>query len=135
MGKIDDACKRIVDGLDGAAACGVIDLDSGLLLGIFNTAGYATTLNDVVAAATMELFRGANVSRVEQMVRRHRGAKDNGEHYFEEVQMTSKSNHHFAKTIKEGRAVVMLVTRRSTNAGMGWSQLRAALSALEAAIP
>ncbi|MBX7221486.1 MAG: hypothetical protein K1Y36_16165 [Blastocatellia bacterium] len=52
MGKIDDACREIVGNVDGAIACGVVDLDSGMLLGIHNTAQYTQTLNEIVAAAT-----------------------------------------------------------------------------------
>ena len=37
---------------------------------------------------------------------------ENGEHYFQEVHVTSEHNYHFAKTIKKGRAVIMLVTKK-----------------------
>ena len=69
MGKIDDACRDVVSKVEGAVACGVVDLDTGMLLGIYNNAQYTQTLTEVVAAATMDLFRGANVRRGEQMVR------------------------------------------------------------------
>ncbi|MEZ4228619.1 MAG: response regulator [Polyangiaceae bacterium] len=135
MGKIDDACKEVVDNVDGAVACGVVDLDTGMLLGIHNTAQYTQTLNEVVAAATMDLFRGPNVGRVEQMVRAHRGIPEDGEHYFQEVHITSANNYHFAKTMKGGKAVMMLVTKKTTNIGMGWAQLKAALPIVEPLVP
>ncbi len=135
MGKVDDACKSVVEAVDGAVACGVVDLDSGLLLGIHNNSQYTSTLNEVVAAATMDLFRGANVGRVEQMVRSHRGVQENGEHYFNEVHVTSAHNFHFAKTIKGGKAVMMLVTKKTTNVGMGWAQLKAAIPSVEPHVP
>ncbi len=135
MGKIDDACKQVVDSVDGAVACGVVDLDTGMLLGIHNTAQYTQTLNEVVAAATMDLFRGPNVGRVEQMVRAHRGLPEDGEHYFQEVHITSANNYHFAKTMKGGKAVMMLVTKKTTNIGMGWAELKAALPVVEPLVP
>jgi len=121
--------------VDGAVACGVVDLDTGMLLGIHNAAGYTQTLNEIVAAATMDLFRGPNVGRVEQLVRAHRGLPDDGEHYFEEVQITSQHNLHFAKTLKGGKVVIMLVTKKTTNLGLGWAQLKTVIPAVEPLVP
>lgn len=135
MGKIDDACKEVVTNVDGAVACGVVDLDTGMLLGIHNSSQYTSTLNEVVAAATMDLFRGANVARVEQMVRSHRGITEDGSHYFQEIHITSEHNFHFAKTVKGGKAVMMLVTKKTTNIGMGWAQVKAALPKVEPHVP
>jgi DNA-binding response OmpR family regulator len=135
MGKIDDACKDVVASVDGAVACGVVDLDTGMLLGIHNEAAYTTTLNEVVAAATMDIFRGPNVGRIEQMVREHRGVVENGEHYFEEILITSKHNYHFARTLKGGKAVLMLVTKKDANIGLGWSQLKRAIPEVEPHVP
>jgi hypothetical protein len=73
--------------------------------------------------------------KMEAMVREQRGDGENGEHYFEEIQLASKHNLHFAKTLKGGRAVIMLVTKRNTSLGMGWSQLKAAIPVLERLIP
>lgn len=135
MGKIDDACKQVVGKVDGAVACGVVDLETGMLLGIYNSSQYTQTLNEVVAAATMDLFRGPNLSRIQEMVRAHRGIPENGEHYFQEVQITSENNLHFAKVIKKARAVVMLVTKKTTNIGMGWAQLKMAIPSIEPLVP
>lgn len=135
MGKIDDACKEVVSSVDGAVACGVVDLDTGMLLGIHNASQYTQTLNEVVAAATMDMFRGPNIGRIEQMVRSHRGVPEDGEHYFSELHITSEHNFHFAKTLKGGKAVIMLVTKKTTNIGMGWAQLKAAIPVVEPLVP
>lgn len=135
MGKIDDSCRQVVDKVEGAVACGVVDLSTGMLLGIHNSASYTQTLNEIVAAATMELFRGSNVSRVEKMVRQHRGVAEDGGHYFEEIHITSRHNFHFAKTIATGKAVIMLVTKKTTNIGMGWAQLKSVIHDIEPLVP
>ena len=135
MGKMDDACRDVVTKVDGAVACGVVDLETGMLLGIHNIAQYTQTLNEIVAAATMDLFRGANIGRVEQLVRAHRGQPENGEHYFQEIHVTSIHNYHFAKTLKGGRAVIMLVTKKTTNIGMGWAMLKSVLPSVESLVP
>jgi len=135
MGKIDDACKEVVTSVDGAVAAGVVDLDTGMLLGIYNAAQYTQTLNEIVAGATMDMFRGSNVGRVEQMVRAHRGIPEDGAHYFEEVHVTSANNYHFMKTIKGGKAVIVLITKRTTNIGMGWAQLKSVIPNVEPLVP
>jgi len=135
MGKIDDTLKTVVNKVEGAVACGVVDLDSGMLLGIHNSANYTQSLNELVAGATMDMFRGPNISRIEQAVRAHRGEPENGEHYFDEIHVTSAHNFHFAKAIKGSRYVVMLVTRKTTNLGMGWASLRAVIPTLEPLLP
>lgn len=135
MGKIDDACRDVVTKVDGAVAAGVVDLDTGMLLGVYNAAQYTQTLNEIVAAACMDMFRGPNISRIEQMVRSHRGIPENGEHYFQEIHVTSDNNFHFAKTLKKGRAVIMLVTRKTTNIGMGWAQLKSVVPTIEPLVP
>jgi hypothetical protein len=135
MGKIDEACRDIVNHVDGAVACGVVDLDTGMLLGIHNASQYTQTMNEVVAAATMDMFRGPNIGRIEQLVRSHRGVPENGDHYFQEIHITSAYNFHFAKVIRNGKAVMMLVTKKTTNIGMGWAQLKAAIPAVEPLVP
>jgi hypothetical protein len=135
MSKIDDMLKAVVNKVEGAVACGVVDLDSGMLLGIHNTANYTQSLNELVAGATMDMFRGPNISRIEQAVRMHRGVPEDGSHYFDEIHVTSANNFHFAKTIKGGRYVAVLVTKKTTNLGMGWASLRTALPGLEPLLP
>jgi hypothetical protein len=132
---MDDACREVVQKTDGAVACGIVDLDSGMLLGIHNSANYTQTLNEIVAAATMDLFRGPNVGRIEQMVRSHRNMTETGEHYFQEIHITSEHNFHFAKTLKKGKAVIMLITKKTTNIGMGWAQLKAVIPLVEPLVP
>lgn len=133
--EMDNACRNIVEKVQGAVACGVVDLETGILLGIHNASEYSDLHNETVAAATVDLFRGPNVLRTEQLVRAHRDVPENGEHYMTEVFMTSKHLYHFAKVVKDGRAVIMLVTRKTTNLGLGWAQLQAAIPAIEPMIP
>lgn len=135
MGNIDDACKDVVTKVDGAVACAVVDLDSGSLLGIFNTARFADALNDHLAHACMDLFRGPAVTKSEQMIRAHRNMSEDGEHYFQEIHIASVQNYHFAKTVKKGKAAIMLVTKKTTNVGMGWAMLKSMIAMVEPHIP
>jgi DNA-binding response OmpR family regulator len=129
--KVDIACERIVNAVDGALACALIELATGAVLGIHNSLGFSVEQSEAVAAATVDLFRGASSSRIESIVRLQASGERSADHAFEEVQLTSKYNQHFAKTLGSGRAVILLVTSRSTSLGMGWAQVRAAIPILE----
>jgi hypothetical protein len=124
-----------VEKVDGALACGVVDLGSGMLLGMHNGAEGTGLLDELVAAATMDLFRGSSVDRIERMVRQHRGLPQRDGQRFEEIHVTSSRNFHFAKAIAGGRAVIVLVTTKTTNIGMGWAQLKAVIPEVEALVP
>ena len=62
MSKLDDVLKGVVDDVDGGVACGVVDLSSGMLMGIYNNSNYPHEMNDLVAAARWISFE-ANTCR------------------------------------------------------------------------
>lgn len=135
MSALDEACKAVTEEIDGAAACGVIDLDTGMILGSFSSAEFSQELNELVAIATVELFRGPTITRIEQGVRSHYGLQENGARYVQEFYVAAGQTSHFARTIREGQAVLLLITERSTNIGMGWAKLRSASPAIEQLVP
>ena len=135
LSPIDTACRTVVTSVEGAVAAGVVDLDTGILLGMYSVAGYPPEFNEAVAMATLDLFRGENVARIEQRVRAHRGLPEDGSHYFDEIQITSRNNLHFSKVMRGGKAAITLVTRRTTNLGLGWMQLKAVIPLVEPLVP
>jgi CheY-like chemotaxis protein len=126
LAKLDVACERVVNAVEGAVACVVIDLQTGTLLGVHDRHGASPDHHDTVANATVDLFLGANPSCFECMVHEPPRGAAAGSASFEEVQLTSRHGLHFAKTLRSGRAVVLLITSRSTSLGMGWATVRSA---------
>jgi len=114
---IDAICRNIVAEVEGAVACGVVDVTSGEFLGGYNDEPRATGMNAAIARAAMDLASAHDTP--------DRGIA------FQDVHVTSESSDQFAKSIDGGRALVMLVTRRATNIGMGWAQVNAAIPRLE----
>ena len=133
MTRMDDALRDLVQSVSGGVAAGVVDLDSGLLMGIFNNANYPVEMNEMVAAATMDLFRGRHLKDIQKLVRAHRRHPEDGANYFQEIHIVSAHNFHFAKVMLNDQAAVMLVTNQQANIGMCWHQLRRAVPDLEAA--
>jgi hypothetical protein len=121
---INEICSEIVRTVDAALGCAVVDLNSGLLLGVSHNVPYFTqSYLDAVAAAAVDMFRGRTISAVEDMIANMRGnAKA---HLVKEVQMTTENTFHFMMIVPEKPdALVVLVTSRKANLGMGWASLR-----------
>lgn len=127
MPSINDICADIVHNVDSALGCAVVDLSSGLLLGVSHNVPYFTqSYLDAVAAAAVDMFRGRTVSAVEDMIANMRG--NNEKQLIKEVQMTTKSTYHFMAVLPDKpNALVVLITSTKANLGMGWSNLRQAM--------
>jgi hypothetical protein len=132
---INDICKDVVTNVDSALGCAVVDLNTGLLLGVSHNVPYFTqSYLDAVAAAAVDMFRGRTVNAVEDMLGNMRGT--NKRNLIKEVQMTTDNTFHFMMVIPEKpNALLVLITSRRANLGMGWSSLRMAVPKLSPLCP
>lgn len=134
MASTTEVCKNVLEKVDDCLAVGVVDLNTGMLMGVHHSVPYFTQAYlDAVAAAAVEMFRGKNVRRVEELISQQRGEpiKDS----FEEIFVSSLKVFHFMTTIKDKGAVVVMVTKKTVNQGMGWASLRSNLNAIRATLP
>lgn len=83
-----------MDDVDGALGCGVVDLSTGLLLGVSHSVPYFTqSYVDAVGAAAVDMFRGRTMGTVEQLLSNTRGSKvQNG---LKQLQMTTAKTYQF----------------------------------------
>lgn len=134
MASTTDVCRGVLEKVDDCLAVGVVDLNTGMLMGVYHSVPYFTQAYlDAVAAAAVEMFRGKNVRRVEEMLSQQRGEpiKDS----FEEIFISSPKVFHFMATIKDKGAVVVMVTKKTVNQGMGWAAIRTNLNAIKGTLP
>ncbi|HXH72255.1 MAG TPA: hypothetical protein VNI58_05505 [Mariprofundaceae bacterium] len=123
---LNDTLKKLVTSVDGGLACAVVDLNSGLMLGAYHNVPYFTqSYVDAVAAAAVDMFRGKTISTVEKLLSAQRGTEVSKS--VKEVQMSTEATYHFMSVV-DGRpdALLVLITNRSANLGMGWTALRRA---------
>jgi hypothetical protein len=132
---INEICSEIVRSVDSALGCAVVDLNSGLLLGVSHNVPYFTqSYLDAVAAAAVDMFRGRTISAVEDMIANMRG--NSKSHLVKEVQMTTENTFHFMMIVPEKQdALVVLITSRKANLGMGWASLRKVIPKLAPLCP
>lgn len=134
MPSTQEVCRTTLEKVDDCLAVGVVDLNTGMLMGVHHTVPYFTQAYlDAVAAAAVEMFRGKTVRRIEELLGSQRGEqlKDS----FEEVFISSPKTFHFMTVIKDKGAVVVMITRKGINQGMGWAALRSSLSGVRATLP
>ena len=134
MASVAEVCQTMVEAVDDCLAVGVVDLSTGMMMGVHHTVPHFTQAYlDAVAAAAVELFRGKNVRRVEELLGQQRGEDITDS--FEEIFASTIKTFHFMSTIQDKGAVVVMVTKKSANQGMGWSALRNNLGNLAASLP
>jgi hypothetical protein len=108
-------------------------MNTGMLLGVKTVDSHPQEVLDLVAAATTDLFQGANVVAIEQMFKKARGVT-HAEHYFREIIVNSQNLIHvFIRGKKKEDQVLVVVTRVSANLGMVITKTRVALGAVEQA--
>ena len=135
MANLDEITKDIVNSVDGALGCAVVDLSSGLLLSVSHNVPYFTqTYLEAVAAAAVDMFRGRNVQAVESLLSNQRGTAL--ENSIQEVQMTTAGTLHFMSSVpNKPDSLVVLITSKKTNQGMGWASIRRNLPTIEPLVP
>lgn len=135
MAKLDDILQQIIRDVDGALGAAVVDISNGLLLSVAHTVPYFTqSYLDAVAAAAVDMMRGKNVLAVEALLSSQRGKKV--ENTIKEVQMTTDHTYHFMAVIPDKpNCLVVLITNRKTNLGMGWSAVRTNIPRLSPLCP
>jgi len=128
MAKLDDVLQTLVSNVDGALGCAVVDLNSGLLMGVAHNVPYFTSSYlEAVAAAAVDMVRGRNVKAVEALLTSQRGKTV--EKTIKEIQMTTDNTYHFMMAVPEKPDnLVVLITSKATNLGMGWAAVRGSMA-------
>lgn len=107
-----------------AVAAGIVDMGTGLLLGVKTVDSHPQSVLDMLAAATQDMFEGPSVVSIENAFKSIRGDK-NDEHYFKEVIVTSKNLIHVFSRLKSNpQVVISVVCDQSANLGMVLMKLR-----------
>lgn len=131
---LDDALSKVRGSVPECVAVGLVDMKTGMLLGVKTVDSHPQEVLDLVAAATGELFQGQNVSAIEALFRKVRGVASDGHHFFQEIIILSDNLLHVFQRCKKSEDLVMVVVSRiSANLGMVLTKCRAQLDSVETA--
>ena len=73
---LDSVINEIQNTVPECVAVGVVDMGTGMLLGVKTVDSHPSEVLDLVAAATSDIFQGSNVATIEQMFRKSRGVAE-----------------------------------------------------------
>ncbi len=131
---LDTQISKVISSVPECVAAGVVDMSTGMLLGVKTVDSHPQEVLDLVAAATGDLFQGDNVTTIEKMFKRGRGVPDDGHHYFREIIVFSDNLLHiFQRGNRNQNLVLVSVCRKNANLGMALVKARGMLGDVEAA--
>ncbi|HYW03960.1 MAG TPA: hypothetical protein VFA86_08460 [Gammaproteobacteria bacterium] len=135
MADLNQVCADVTNNVANSLGCAVVDLETGLLLGVHHNVPYFTeSYLDAVAAAAVDMFRGRTVANVEELLGKQRGEEVRNS--IKEVQMSTDGTYHFMKVLpNKPNALAVLITSRKANLGTGWTSLRSAMDTMEPLVP
>jgi hypothetical protein len=132
---LDTALSTVQKNVPECVAAGLVDMKTGMLLGVRTVDSHPQEILDLVAAATGDLFQGSNVTAIEAMFRKNRGVKEDGHHYFQEIIIFSDNLLHVFQRCKRNEDMVLVsVCRASANLGMVLAKVRGQLANVETAL-
>jgi len=105
---VNDSISEALKNVPKALAAGVVDMGSGMMLGIKTTSSHPQEVFDLLAAATKDLYEGENVTNIEKIFKKARGVKT-AERYFQEVIVTSNNLIHFFSRLPTNQAAILAV--------------------------
>lgn len=121
---VDTILTKTMKEVPKAVAAGVVDMSTGMLLGVKTVDSHPQEVLDLVSAATKDLFEGDNVTSIENTFKRMRGVQTN-ERYFKEIIVMSTNLVHIFARLKSMPSVVLVVVARSDmNLGLGLMKTR-----------
>lgn len=130
-----EGAEHLLREIPDCLAAGYVDMTTGALLSVRTLDSHPREVLDLVAAAAADLFQGANVSTIERLFKRHRGLKDDGHPYFQEMLIFSDNlTHAFLRCKKNTDRVVVFVCRKGANMGIILPRARLSLPGLEHAL-
>lgn len=120
---VDQACAGVLETIQGALACWVVDLNSGLLTGSqYMNSYFSQDFVDTVASTAMRAFRGRAIRKIQEMLTFTRTQSE-----VDRALFATPAVYQFMQPVADRSAVVVLVTRKSTTPETGWQSLEKAL--------
>lgn len=114
----DSRLERAIRDIPDCLATGMLDLDSGMLLGVQTAQTYSPELLERVAAVAGDLLQGKHVVAIDNMFHCVRGEQE-PRHYFQDILVRSRHlTHYFGRIQSNQRILLIAVCRANANIGL-----------------
>lgn len=115
---VESICKSLLNDVPKALAAGVVDMETGMLLGVKTTDSHPQAVLDMLAAGTKDLFEGDMSMTIDKTFKKARGDSET-EPYFQEILVNSKNLIHlFMRIPATPNIVCTVVCRIDANLGL-----------------
>jgi hypothetical protein len=132
---LDSSLQSAIIEIPECVAAGYVDMTTGMPLSVRTVDANPQEVSDLVSAATADLFRGANVSSIEDLFMKARGLTADSQQYFQEIIVFSDTLlQMFLRCKKNTNHVLVFVSRKSANVGMVIAKSRIALSLVDGSL-
>lgn len=128
--RLQDICDEIMEDVGGALGCALVDLGTGLPLAmkVTSDALLDSGAMEILSAAGAEYFRGEVGHQLESAMGGEAGRSRADTGFVEEIQTTTEDSYHFMSIVPGNeQTVLMLITDRTANLGLGWVAMRRTL--------
>jgi hypothetical protein len=135
MADLNQICAEVTGSLPDGIGCAVIDLESGLLIGVaHHSSDLPSSLLDTMAASVVEMFTGRNVTVVEDMLAQYSGNKRT--RMLEGLQLTTDKAYVFMSIVPDKPSyLVAVVSGKRATLGAGWAAVRGAMPKISPLCP
>ncbi len=129
----DDVCEQLVERLDGALGCALVDLATGLPLALCARADSLVTATalEMISAAAVACFSGGAGGRSQSGSgdEQGRGVATGPR----QIQVTTELTYNFMSLApgEDRFLLVLIMNRGESNLGLGWMAMRQALDGLQ----
>ena len=133
---MQSACASMLDEIDGALGCIVIDMQTGLAVAAEYRPGSAVDAAaiNLVSVISTNMFRGKMIRQFESLLVNVRGGRARRSEFVREVQMTTAATNQFMAAIPGwDDGVFVLVTDKSVSLGLGWMAVHRMIGRMGAA--
>ena len=121
---VDTILTKVMKEVPKTVAVGIVDMATGMLLGVKTVDSHPQEVLDLVSAATKDLFEGDNVTAIENVFKRSRGVETDERYFKEIIVMSTNLVHVFARLKSMQSMVVVAVCRADTNLGLALMKMR-----------
>ena len=131
--EMQDVCAAMLEEIDGALGCIVIDMQTGLTVAAEYRSGSVvdTAVVNLVSVISTDMFRGKMISQFESVLTRPKSGLPG---FVREVQMTTAAINQFMAAIPGwDDGILVLVTDKNVSLGLGWMAVHRMIGRMEAA--
>ena len=128
--KLQDVCEDIIDDVEGALGCALVDIATGLPLAL------DVKPKSMLSGSAMELISAAGVAYFRENLAMQAPPEANdgdiplASDYVQEIQATTADTYNFMSLVPgdDWELLVLIADRKISNLGLGWMAMRQALS-------